>query len=450
MTAARLFGSIIVIFILAACGRNPLQSPSALPPVTNTPPLPELTPIFTPETFALVEVNLNVRSGPGTQFEKIGLLVAGSKVTLRGRNSDGSWWQIVYPSAPGGLGWIAAEFTNSDHAGTVPIVPEPTAITATNFPPQPEPLAKATPALTPTAVLTLTTTATAEPPLHRLDLRITPHTIHIGECARLSYELEALTKMMLNGEPLPAASGRGSLVVCPEVNTTYRLSGLDPQGMVVSQTVALIVTPATPTVSSKNGSVLVSTTAGCEFALETLGTANSNLCRFSPDGQRIAAPAADGSLWVIGANGQTFQQVVDPGGRFFIWGDTLWSPEGAYIAFSAVGLDGLGSGVGYYHFATGSLVYLGPDAQLGKSDTAAWPRWTQDGRLIITWYPEGQDQPGVPSLFGPPIYAPDGPRPLEVGTELVMSAGIIGQQIYPWKPGKVWVVGASPSYEVDY
>ncbi|NIV31675.1 MAG: hypothetical protein GWN58_19960, partial [Anaerolineae bacterium] len=273
----------------------------------------------------------------------------------------------------------------SDQAEAVPIVPEPTAMAATSLPSQPEPLAQATASLTPTTVLTPDTTTTATLPLHRLDLRITPNTIHIGECARLSYELEALTEVRLNREPLLVTDNRGSLVVCPEINTTYRLSGLDAQGKVVSQTVALTVIPATPTVPSGGGSILVSTTAGCKFALETLGTANSNLCRFSPDGQRISAPAADGSLWVIGVDGQTFQQVINPARRFFIWGDTVWSPQGAYIAFSAVGLDGLGSGVGYYHLATGNMVYLGPDAQLGKSATAAWPRWTQDGRLIITW-----------------------------------------------------------------
>lgn len=449
MTATRIFSSIVVIFILAGCGRNPSQSTLTPAPVTNTPSSnPTLT--FTPEPVALVKVNLNVRSGPGIQFEKIGLLLADSEVTLRGRNSDSSWWQIVYPSAPDGLGWIAAEFAISDQADAVPIVPEPTAMVVTNLSPQPEPLAQATASLTPTTVLTPDTTTTAPLPLHRLDLRITPNTIHIGECARLSYELEALTEVRLNREPLLVTDNRGSLVVCPEINTTYRLLGLDAQGKVVSQTVALTVIPATPTVPSGGGSILVSTTAGCKFALETLGTANSNLCRFSPDGQRVSAPAADGSLWVIGVDGQTFQQVINPVRRFFIWGDAVWSPQGTYIAFSTVGLDGLGSGVGYYHFATGSMVYLGPDAQLGKSATAAWPRWTQDGRLIITWYPEGQDQPGIPSLFGPPRYAPDGPLPLEAGTELALSASSIGQQVYPWKPGKDWVVGASPSYEVDY
>ncbi len=443
MTATRIFSSIAVIFILAACGRNPPQSTPAPAVITNT-PSSNPTLIFTPEPVALVRVNLNVRSGPGTQFEKIGLLAADSEVTLRGRNSDGSWWQIVYPSAPDGLGWIAAEFAISNQADAVPVVFESTAIVE-------EPRSKTgTAALTSTTVLTPITTTTATLLLHRLDLRITPNTIHIGECARLSYELEALTEVRLNREPLLVADNPGSLVVCPEINTTYRLSGLDVQGNVVSQTVALTVIAATPTAPSEGGSILVSTTAGCKFALETLGTANSNLCRFSPDGQRISAPAADGSLWVIGVDGQTFQQVVNPARRFFIWGDTVWSPEGAYIAFSSVGLDGLGSGVGYYHFATGNMDYLGPDAQLGKSATAAWPRWTQDGRLLITWYPERQDQPGIPSLFGPPLYAPDGPLPLEAGTELAMSAGSIGQQVYPWKPGKVWVVGASPSYEVDY
>jgi len=44
---------------------------------------------------------------------------------------------------------------------------------------------------------------------------------------------------------------------------------------------------------------------------------------------------------------------------------------------------------------------------------------------------------------------PDGPVPLEEGTELIMSAGYSGQQFYPWKPDQVRSVGGNPSYEVD-
>ena len=437
-TAALFFSRVMVVVILTACNRNLPEFVSALytpaiagqPTVTGMllPPTPPPTAAL--QAVGLVTVNVNVRQGPGTDFEVIGLLVAGSEVTLRGQTGDGNWRQISYPSAPDGLGWVAAEFVQTPQAGHVPIV----------SPNTPEPEVKTSPGLPATATQRAASTSTPLP--YRLAVRLIPEAIYPGACARLGYELENLAQARLNDNPLPARPGQDSLIVCPTQETTYLLSGVASNGEVVSRTITLKVIPATPTTPVEGGSILAAMTRGCQFALETLGTAGDTLCRFSPDGGQIAAPAADGSLWVIGVEGKTFQQVVNPVGRFLIGGDVVWSPDGASLAFSAVGLDGLGSGVGYYQFAAGSLAYLGPDAQSGRSETAAWPRWTQDGRLIMTWYREGEGTPA--------ILTPDGPLPLAEGEELWLSAGTTGQQVYPWKAGQVWVVGESPPYVVDY
>lgn len=52
--------------------------------------------------------NLNIRSGPGPQFEIIGVLSKGQDVTILGQNVAGSWLRIGYGS--GRWGWSAARY----------------------------------------------------------------------------------------------------------------------------------------------------------------------------------------------------------------------------------------------------------------------------------------------------------------------------------------------------
>lgn len=49
---------------------------------------------------------VNVRSGPGTQFDIVGQLAAGDRVPVNGRNEDGDWLRIVMTF--GQTGWVAS------------------------------------------------------------------------------------------------------------------------------------------------------------------------------------------------------------------------------------------------------------------------------------------------------------------------------------------------------
>ena len=441
MRLNRYLGQLILILFLAGCSRNPPNRPQVLAPPTPTGALPAATqprsvqssPTPTLLPVAIPLENLNVRAGPAITYEKVGLLEAGSEAPLIGQNEDGDWWQVDYPDAPEGTGWIAAEFAEARNPDalappTTPIAP-----------------------LTPTRALTAGLTVTTPRPqvIEQLILDVSPTTIHTTECARLRYAAEGLSEVRLNEQPLPAGNIVASDVVCPETTTTYLITATNSSGQVISRSVSLTVIASTPTAAPNSGSTLAASTGGCQFALANLGTASPDECRFSPDGRWIAAPSADGSLWIIDMAGQTFDQALDPAGQFVVTGHLLWSPNGEYIAFSTAGTDGSGSGVGILRAASRSLTYLGPDARQGQADAAARPRWTQDGRLIITWFRDGLEEPGVVSILGPLIYAPDGPVPLELETELNLSAGGVGQQFFPWLPGRLWRVGASPSYEVD-
>ena len=64
--------------------------------------------------------NINIRSGPGTDYPVIGTLPAGESMAITGRNADASWWQV---ETPGGAGWIAAFVTTASNTDQpIPVV----------------------------------------------------------------------------------------------------------------------------------------------------------------------------------------------------------------------------------------------------------------------------------------------------------------------------------------
>ena len=92
---------------------------------------------------AVVQQQINVRSGPGTDFNSLGTLNPQDVVSLTGKDLNGTWLQIDFAAGPDGKGWINAAFVQAQGAENLPIVAEsgqivgtgtPTAIPATPTP----------------------------------------------------------------------------------------------------------------------------------------------------------------------------------------------------------------------------------------------------------------------------------------------------------------------------
>lgn len=128
---------------------SPTPEPTATPmPIADAPeptptstPMPEPTNVpeeNQPPIVTAGDSNINVRSGPGTDYDVVGTLSAGQSLEIVGRNSDSSWWQV---SAPDGLCWVSAGVvTSSNVDDTIPIVevpPPPVQPTPTEVSPQP-------------------------------------------------------------------------------------------------------------------------------------------------------------------------------------------------------------------------------------------------------------------------------------------------------------------------
>jgi len=98
------------------------------------------------------------------------------------------------------------------------------------------------------------------------------------------------------------------------------------------------------------------------------------LPRLSPDGSRIAfagGPGGEGGIFLVPANGGGSEKVL--GGR---WSDPDWSPDGARLVLTAVGMPPARS-----HLVLVDLKTHRTEDIPGSEDMAS-PRWSRDGRFI--------------------------------------------------------------------
>lgn len=122
----------------------PTRDPNATPvPIATLPPTPTSTPIATltptPEppspTPAVAYViagadGANVRTGPGTGYNRVGYITPGGQATVIGRY--GGWWEVMYQ---GGEGWVFGDIVTAYNVEGVPEVVPPPAPTAAPVPP---------------------------------------------------------------------------------------------------------------------------------------------------------------------------------------------------------------------------------------------------------------------------------------------------------------------------
>lgn len=82
---------------------------------------------------------INVRSGPGTDYPTVGVLIGGEQVPAKGRSVAGEWIEIVYPGVQGGYAWVYSALVTVFGTAELPIVAPP-----------PTPTPRVTPTIDPT------------------------------------------------------------------------------------------------------------------------------------------------------------------------------------------------------------------------------------------------------------------------------------------------------------
>lgn len=122
--------SLAILFILlTAWQARPVQAvpPAQIPTgtiatVTGTPSGPIVT-----VRLDLDQPSVNVRSGPNTVYDKVGVLLVGQKAVAKGRSSGGDWILIDYPGTAGGVAWVYAPNVNITPGELKVVQPPPTA-----------------------------------------------------------------------------------------------------------------------------------------------------------------------------------------------------------------------------------------------------------------------------------------------------------------------------------
>lgn len=141
---------VLLVMMLPYNGQTYAQAPTgSIPTVTSSPIGPIITVRMDPD-----QPQINVRSGPGTDYEKVGVLLAGQSAPAKGRTPGGSWILIDYPGTSGGMAWVFAPLVDLSPGANLPII-EP--------PPTPTPLTTATIDPTLAAQFIVTTVPTRMP-----------------------------------------------------------------------------------------------------------------------------------------------------------------------------------------------------------------------------------------------------------------------------------------------
>lgn len=113
-------------------------TPSA--PLTDTAPTAEVVATASSAadpSVTIVSETANVRSGPDVTYPVVGQLLRNATAAVRGRNADSTWWQIAFPAAAAGVGWVRADLAQGNAAAssiavaTPPVLPTAAPITIT-------------------------------------------------------------------------------------------------------------------------------------------------------------------------------------------------------------------------------------------------------------------------------------------------------------------------------
>ncbi len=171
--------------------------PTMLPTPTGTRSPSPLSTLESGKQYIVARTNVNVRRGPGINYEVLGQLSIGQVVATLARSPDGHWWQIACPGGGSTDCWVSADAPYTQPVTAPPGgIPTPTAVrtaatptvapSPTAVPTAATPTAAPSPTKTPvpTTALTQTPRVTSTPggqyirALRNVNIRNGPGTLH--------------------------------------------------------------------------------------------------------------------------------------------------------------------------------------------------------------------------------------------------------------------------------
>jgi len=209
-------------------------------------------------------------------------------------------------------------------------------------------------------------------------------------------------------------------------------TNLPATGPAISQTVpapVVVLPPGTPTPAANASRRFVQDTMGYKQVIRRmmLPTVSES---FSPQGDQIAITERL-KLYLIPPDGTSSRILLEDDDTIDLVGGAVWSPDGQTLAFVAnqTGDCQPCRIVGLVHLSDGTTSYLQQPPESGLD----LPRWTQDGRLLVTAFRQ--------QLADGRVYIYDTGGQGEPATGVyILSSSHDGQKWFPWLPGKAWQV----------
>jgi len=103
----------------ALASPTPAPTQTSLPTFTPLPPLPTAT--VTP-VAGTATAQINVRSGPGTNYAVLGMIQPDTVLVLTGKNEAATWLQIEYAAGAGGKGWVTAAYVQTNDTASLTVL----------------------------------------------------------------------------------------------------------------------------------------------------------------------------------------------------------------------------------------------------------------------------------------------------------------------------------------
>ena len=118
--------------LLAMPGAGTPQPDASPPGIAPTVTLPGEAATVPAQGTLVVLVKLNVRTGPGVGYERVGSLLPNDTAAVLGRDPDSGWWRIVCPpDMAGGTCWVSGDsrYTRAENAAAAPTAAVPATLT---------------------------------------------------------------------------------------------------------------------------------------------------------------------------------------------------------------------------------------------------------------------------------------------------------------------------------
>ncbi len=116
---------VSLLFIFFCTQMTPVEASSFPQMITGSIPTVTGTPVGAAVTVKLDQEQINVRSGPGTLYPKVGVLLAGQVIPAKGKSPGGEWILVDYPGVEGGLAWLYAPLVDLVPGSVLEIIEPP-------------------------------------------------------------------------------------------------------------------------------------------------------------------------------------------------------------------------------------------------------------------------------------------------------------------------------------